>query len=129
MLIAKGATFNQFDMTPFDMGLVIFDATDEGQVEVALQQRDELEARDDIRQVVFMMTDMETLDGWDVFEALSDRFDRPLHLLTPDVAERFEIERTPTVITATDTHFEVKEMVASRLGSLNAGTDSEAIDD
>lgn len=111
ILTPAGTEINPLDQMPFDIALVIFDGDDLGQLEVARERGRELEGTTGIREVMYLMTHFDTLDGWDGYEAISDTLDRHVYLLPPDVETRFEIERVPSVVTADDTHFIVEEIV------------------
>lgn len=111
MLTPAGTEINPLDQMPFDIALVIFDGDDLGQLEVARERGRELERTSGIREVMYLMTHFDSLEGWDGYEAISDTLDRHVYLLTPDVDTRFEIERVPSVVTADDTHFIVEEIV------------------
>ena len=112
MLTPAGTVINPLDHMPFDIALVIFDGGDNGQIAVAKERGRELEAQEGVRQVMYLMTQFDTLDGWDGYEAISDALDRHVYLLTSDVEKRFEIERVPSIVTADSTHFIVEEVVA-----------------
>lgn len=46
----------------------------------------------------------------DSYKKISDHFDAPIYLLTPDLISRFELEYTPSVITAKGGKFIVREL-------------------
>lgn len=115
VIVPEGAEFNPLDQMPFDIALVIFDGGDPGQVQVARDRGRELEAQKGVRQVMYLMTRFDTLQGWDGYTEITDALDRHVYLLTGDVEERFEIERVPSLVTADDTHFIVEEVVAPRI--------------
>ena len=60
--------------------------------------------------MTIIVTRLDKEDGWDSYEEISDLLDEPVHLLTPDVRDRFELEYVPSVITAEGKIFKVEEL-------------------
>ena len=61
---------------------------------------------------VLIATRIDKEKGWDSYKALTDRMQEHVYVLNTDVQERFEIEATPSVVTADNTKhvFVVQEL-------------------
>jgi conjugal transfer pilus assembly protein TraW len=94
LLVDAGARLNPLDQLPFTQRLVVFDATDARQVRTA--GRLGREAGD--RRVLYLATQLEK--DWHAFSTLEDALDAPVYLLTPDVRERFALQRVPATVEA-----------------------------
>ena len=64
-----------------------------------------------MQRITFMPLPLIKDKGWDSYKSVSDQIDAPVYLLTPDLIARFELEYTPTVITAKNRMFIVHELV------------------
>jgi len=106
LLVRAGETLNPLDWLPFTQRLVVFDATDERQVETA--RRLGREAGD--LRVLYLATHLERSTGWEGLAAVEDTLDAPVYLLTPDVRERFALERIPAFVEARGRNFVVAEV-------------------
>jgi len=104
-LVAAGTRINPLDKMPFRQRLVVFDASSPGQVETALNMS--TSAGD--RRVTLMITALGD-GGWKELDRVESRLSSPVYLLTPDVAQRFKIERVPSMIEARDRVFVVTEI-------------------
>lgn len=114
VITPAGTRINPLEIVPFRLGLIIFDATDPKQVELALSERERLLARDEVRETILMTTQLDTSSGWDQYTALSNELEQALFLLTPDVRERFEIGRVPTIVEPGDNAFRITEVALLR---------------
>ena len=106
-IVQKAGRINPLNMMPFDQKLVVIDPTQSWQV--ALAKR-EYAAHGANLTVTVMATQIPTDSGWDLFNSVQDRLDAPLYLLPPDMAERFQILRAPSVVTADTKNFMVREV-------------------
>ena len=106
LLVRAGETLNPLDRLPFTQRLVVFDATDERQVATA--QRLGREAGE--RRVLYLATRLERSRGWEGLASVEDALDAPVYLLTPDVRQRFALERVPAFVEARGRVFIVAEV-------------------
>ena len=88
------------------MRLVVFDATDQRQVETARRLGSEAGER----RVLYLVTQLERTSGWDGLSAVEDALDAPVYLLTPDVRQRFALERVPAFVETRGRAFIVAEV-------------------
>lgn len=56
-----------------------------------------------------MATQIPPSSGWDLFQSVEEAIDGPLYLLPGDMAQRFQILRAPSVVTAEKLMFVVRE--------------------
>jgi conjugal transfer pilus assembly protein TraW len=106
LLVRAGDTLNPLDRLPFTQRLVIFDASDERQVATA--RRLGREAGE--RRVVYLASRLDRRSGWEGLASLEDALDAPVYLLTPEVRERFALERVPAFVEARGRVFVVAEV-------------------
>lgn len=115
-IVQKAGRINPLDMMPFDQKLVVIDPTQPWQV--ALAKREYVDHGANLT-VTVMATQIPTNSGWDLFNSVQDRLDAPLYLLPPDMAERFQILRAPSVVTADTKNFIVREVARSTFEGAN----------
>ncbi|MEA3410364.1 MAG: TrbC family F-type conjugative pilus assembly protein [Pseudomonadota bacterium] len=107
VIARAGERIDPLGMKRFSLRLVIFDATNPAQVErVARLARQE----GAWTRTVYMTTRLDRDDAWKRLGEIEDTLDAPLYLLTPDVRTRFELERVPSVVTADESAFVVREL-------------------
>lgn len=108
VIVYRGTRINPLEMRPFNRALYVFDATDPEQVAWVGEQ---LEGRTYKEPTpVLMATRMAESDGWKAYESLTQTLDEPVYKLPPDVQDRWQIERVPSVVTAEGKQFKVKEV-------------------
>jgi conjugal transfer pilus assembly protein TraW len=115
-VVQKAGRINPLDMMPFDQKLVVIDPTQPWQV--ALAKR-EYAGHGANLTVTVMATQIPTASGWDLFNSVQDSLDAPLYLLPPDMAERFQIRRAPSVVTADTKNFIVREVAQTAFEEAN----------
>jgi conjugal transfer pilus assembly protein TraW len=106
LLVRAGETLNPLDRLPFTQRLVVFDATDHRQVKTARRLGSEAGER----RVLYLATQLERGRGWEGLAAVEDALDAPVYLLTPDVRQRFALERVPAFVEARGQIFVVAEV-------------------
>lgn len=110
-IIAKeGDMINPLDVSPFTQALVIFDPLDEDQVKRIQDALPRIKQVPGVNRITYIATKMSRDDGWDFYRKITDTFNAPVYLLTPDVAERFELEFVPSIVTAQSGAFVVEEL-------------------
>jgi conjugal transfer pilus assembly protein TraW len=105
-VVQKAGRINPLEMMPFNQKLVVIDPTQPWQV--ALAKR-EYQSHGASQVVTVMATQIPAASGWDLFEATENAIDAPLYLLKPDMAQRFQILKVPSVVTAEGLSFKVQE--------------------
>jgi len=105
-VVQKAGRVNPLEIMPFNQKLVVIDPTQKWQVELAKREYAE---HGHAMTVTVMATEIPPSSGWDLFEATQNAMDAPLYLLKPDMAERFQILRAPSVVTAEGLQFKVRE--------------------
>ena len=106
VIAAAGTRINPLDRLPFTQRVIVFDARDPRQV--AFAQQAALEAGDE-RFVTFISTGLDRDRGWDALRSVQNKLRAPVYLLPNDLAERFQIERVPSVLDAEGARFRVEE--------------------
>lgn len=104
VIMPIGKVVNPLQMRPFGMRLVIFNPNLEHEVQWAKG----LEPVPGLKDM-FIITEVNRQKGWDHFNDVEDALDHPVYLLTQDVHSRFEIEHTPSIVTADEEAFIVRE--------------------
>ncbi|MFC6674134.1 hypothetical protein [Marinobacterium aestuariivivens] len=114
-VIAKqGDLINPLDVAPFTQAVVVLDPLDEDQVVRVKDALPEIGKIPGVTRVTYIVTRLDREKGWDSYRSVTDAFDAPVFLLTPDVAQRFELEYVPSIITAQKGRFVVTELADRR---------------
>lgn len=104
-----GERVNPLDTRPFTQAIVVFDPTDSQQMETLAERLPKVAQEPGVVKLVYIATGIDKKKGWDAYTELTNKFQAPVYLLTPDVRSRFELHYTPSIITADKTHFVVRE--------------------
>ena len=70
-----------------------------------------------VQRITYIATNFDREKGWDSYKEVSDLVDAPVYLLTPDLINRFNIERAPSVITAKNNRFLIQEYSSTTEGT------------
>jgi len=105
LIIRAGQTVNPLDKLAFGLCLIIFDATEQTQVDTARQ----LSCRDKNARVLYLATQLSRQDGWDGLKTLENSLDAPVYLLTPDVRQRFQLQQVPALVEQSGNRVVVRE--------------------
>ncbi|PDN26472.1 TrbC family F-type conjugative pilus assembly protein [Salmonella enterica] len=95
---------------PFTQAVVVFDPLDKKQMELLAKKLPEIKLEPGVQRITYIATEFDKDKGWDSYKSVTDNFDAPVYLLTPDLITRFELEHTPSVITARGKKFVVREL-------------------
>ncbi|ASJ88538.1 TrbC family F-type conjugative pilus assembly protein [Pseudomonas aeruginosa] len=110
LIHAEGTRINPLDIRPFNQRLVIIDPSQEWQLSLA---RDQIDRFGKGQLVTIILTSVEVETGWGQLKSIEDRLDQPAYILTPEVKERFDLEFTPSVVTADASTFLIQEFSGS----------------
>ncbi|MBG6289432.1 conjugal transfer protein [Pseudomonas nitroreducens] len=122
-VVIKAGRLNPLDVMPFGIKLVVIDPTSPWQVDLA---RREVAAKDGVQVIVIAShipgsTSDTGPSGWDLFNDVQDSIAAPLYLLQQDLAARYQVMAVPSVVTAEDKKFVVREVSQSdALGATDA---------
>ncbi len=105
LLVRAGETLNPLDRLAFGLRLVVFDPTEPAQIRKARELGESAGAL----RPVYLATRFDREAGWAGFRAVEDALDEPVYLLTPDVHERFALERVPASVESVGRVFLVRE--------------------
>ena len=97
-VIRAGARVDPLAIRPFRQRLFVFDATDPRQIADVARQG--AASRAEGRLPLYLATRLDRAAGWAGYRAVQTALGDPLYLLTPDVAQRFRIERVPARVEA-----------------------------
>jgi conjugal transfer pilus assembly protein TraW len=89
-----GAVIDPTALRPLTLTLIVFDGTRPAELPVVEA------AMTDAARPVLITTGLDRLEGWEAHAALEARLGAPVHLLTPELAERLDLRRTVSVVTA-----------------------------
>ena len=122
ILVFKGQRFNPMDQMPFNQLLVVFNGRDKDQVRKAKELRANTT---EFQRVTMITTEVDGSRGWDHMAEMERELDSAVYLLTPELLQRFHIERVPTTVTGKDKHFfvvehPVKERIGDQAAALSA---------
>lgn len=97
-IIRAGTRINPLDNLPFTQELIVFNAADAAQLPAVDAMVSK--AAGENRSIKLIATEIETEKGWEAFNALVERWNRPIYLLTPELKERFDLRVVPATVTA-----------------------------
>jgi len=93
----------------FTQAVIIFDPLDKKQMQLLAELVPKVQQERGVQRITYIATQFERDSGWDSYKHVTDTVDAPVYLLTPDVVNRFQVEYTPSVITAQGNNFLVRE--------------------
>ena len=112
LIVRAGQQVNPLDRLPFTQRLVVFDATSPAQVEFAMKLGKEAAPR----RVTYIATRLDRESGWAGLGKIETALNAPVYLLTPDLRDRFQLERLPATVEAKGKAFAVKEYKVGNQG-------------
>ena len=115
ILYPKGFSFNPLDYINFYKTLVVFDGTDDAQVQWCKNTY-----ANDYNSTLLIS------DG--SYYDLSKKFGRPVFYASADIIIRFKLKKVPSVISQKDKYMEVKEIAVDKKVD-TAGSDNSAINE
>lgn len=106
-IIARKGRINPLSVTPFQIKLIIFDARSFWQRELAKQQFSNTPKG----ITPILITTNVYGNGWQTFKDATQTYGKTarLYLIQPGMAERFGIEKVPSIVTADEKNFIVNE--------------------
>ena len=111
VIAKKGEVINPLDRKDFSQILVVFNPSDKKQIELLKQIVPSMKKQAGVNRVTYIITHLETAeDGWEAYAKLTKTLQAPAYLLTEDVRNRFAIENVPSIVTAKDRRFFVREI-------------------
>lgn len=102
--IPAGATFNPLAMRPFTLRLVIFNPNEPEELEWLKDLPDSKNRKD-----IYIASELQGSKGWDQLQSVQDMIDDNVFLLKNDVWQRFDIEKTPSIVTSEGLMFRIDE--------------------
>ena len=100
VLFHAGDFVNPLKHREFDLAVVIFNPGDARELDVLKERREEIANRPGVNRIVWLVTEIDPKRGWDAYEEACNFADAPVFFLTPEIRTRWDVRRTPTVITA-----------------------------
>ncbi len=113
VIARAGQIFNPLDSIPFTKKIVVFNATRKNEVDyvLSLQRQSKKEGKG----LILMTTEVQREAGWEHLQEVQSHFDYPVYMLNANIAKRFHLMHTPTVVHANDDHFIISEKYISAL--------------
>lgn len=108
VLVPEGALINPLKLRPFTQAVVVFDPLNNTEVDLVEERLKQLKKNHS--KITLIVTQFDRAEGWDSYKKITDRFDAPVYNLTSDVHSRFDIQRTPSIITAENEQFRIDEL-------------------
>lgn len=106
LIIAAGTTVNPLDNLAFGLCLIVFDATDPKQLAFIEQ----LSCQDKHARRLFLATQLPRQHGWDELKNLENTLQSPVFLLTPDVRQRFQLQKVPALVEQNSKQISIREV-------------------
>ena len=105
LIIQAGQTVNPLDKMAFGLCLIVFDATQKAQVDTVQQWS----CWDKKARVIYLATQLPRQDGWEGLKAMEQVLKAPVYLLTPDVRQRFQLQKIPALVEQSGNKIQVQE--------------------
>jgi len=96
VIVPAGTRINQLEQMPFNMELIVFDATSKQQVSWAKKRISQSSSL----RTMLITTRFDRAASWKGVKKLEDTFDQPVFLLPPDVRNRFQLRYVPSTVSA-----------------------------
>lgn len=101
-----GLRVNPLDLLPFDLRILVFDASRPDQVATVRR----LKERHRNRRLLLVASQFDRAAGWDGLKQLQDGLRAPVYLLNEQFRARFHVERVPSLIEADGKEIVVQEI-------------------
>lgn len=108
-LAKKGDLLNPLHVRPFTKAMIIFNARNKNEVNKVMELISDVKKQSGVKSVALIATEFDKDEGWDGYKNVSNQLDEPIYMLTPEIKSRFVLEKTPSVITADQDNFIVRE--------------------
>lgn len=110
LLIRAGLSVNPLDNMAFGLCLMVFDATQQEQINTVWQ----LSCQDKKARVLYLATQLLRQAGWDGLKTLEMALNAPVYLLTSDVRQRFQLQKVPALVEQSGNRIVVRERKVTR---------------
>lgn len=107
LIHAAGTRINPLDIRPFHQRLVIIDPGQDWQMSLA---RDQIKAYGANQLITIILTRVPKDSGWDELKRVEDQLGQPAYILQADVRVRFDLQFSPSIVTAKGKHFFIQEV-------------------
>lgn len=114
LIAKKGDLINPLNVAPFTQAVIVFDPLDDDQIERVKDALPRINKVPGVTRITYIVTRLDREKGWDSYTKTTDTFNAPVFLLTPDVAQRFDLEYVPSIITAQGKRFVVQELADTK---------------
>jgi conjugal transfer pilus assembly protein TraW len=104
VVVPAGSQFNPLAMRPFTRRLVVFNPNRDEEVEWLKSLPENKRLKD-----VYIASELDGPRGWEQLQDVQDFIDDNVFLLKSDVWQRFDIERTPSIVTSEGLMFKIEE--------------------
>jgi conjugal transfer pilus assembly protein TraW len=105
LILRAGQRVNPLDSLAFGLCLMVFDATQKAQVDAMRL----LSCRDKTARAMYLATELPRQDGWEGLKTLETVLNAPVYLLTPDVRQRFQLQKVPALVEQSGNRVVVRE--------------------
>ena len=105
LIIQAGQTVNPLDKMAFGLCLIVVDATQKTQIDSIRQWS----CQDKKARVMYLATSVSRQDGWEGLKTLESVLNAPVYLLTPDVRQRFQLQKVPALVEQSGNRVVIRE--------------------
>ena len=113
VLIEDNTRIDQLSIRPFTMALIVIDGAEPAQRRFAHAEAENALAKG-LRPLV-LLTNLDRAGGWDSWNAIAEEVGQHPYLLTTEVKDRFDLRAVPSIVTAEDGTFVVREYVVGQV--------------
>lgn len=115
----KGERINPLDLRPFTKTMLIFNAASRVELDRVEAFLSGMKDKG-LPRPILIATKIDASRGWEGYTDITDRLDAHLNIITPEIRERWRIERTPAFVWADNAakRFYVREIASPDAGRL-----------
>lgn len=107
VLVKANRSFNPLKVKPFTHRMIIFDGTDPKQTIIAAKITKDTPKN---LKPVLMTTALDRSKGWYALKTLEEQINAPVYLLTPEIIQRWQLEKVPAFVQAKGLKFIIHEV-------------------
>lgn len=108
IIVPAGKRINPLDIQGFDSIVIVFNPLRESEMKAAKKLVKKYTANG--TKVIPLLSEIDKTEGWEMYNEVARELQHRVFMLTSDVKQRFHIMHTMSVVRASKSHFEVREI-------------------
>lgn len=108
VIVPAGKRVNPLEIQRFDSIVIVFNPLRKSEMRAAKEMIEKYTANG--LKVIPLLSEIDKAEGWKMYNEIAKELQHRVFMLTPDVKQRFHIMHTMSVVRASGSHFEVREI-------------------